>query len=786
MKPLPGVLFLLTAALATGAESKIDLIQSMTERMEVIRELKGEIEAADQAVIDLVGTLPPPAENPDISMPERSGTDSVAVADGGLLFDANNFRLVYINNVRVADRRLEMRCSNKLYIQFTRDSLSKGKSSAQKAATGKQDSSAKSSSSTPPAAPAPKPHTTTAAVPEAASTPEAAPAPAEEQLPLCVTAAHALVDANRNITFLEGAATGSSDLLLTRGEDEVRLSTADGSTAAILADTNGDIFLTSGSIDIKWKDAKGNPCSLRNDEGVAYYRAETRELYLQGPTTIITAEGTLTSTHHITITLNITEDPAAKSSFMPQFSGLRVDGIRHFTAEGNVRLTRPANGSTPASEVRGDIITYDGQTGEVNASGQTTGFIYGEQSISTNGSLNLAANGDITLLGETIDGVYSRPGAGSDGAPLTGTFHTSGSVTYTAATHIIAFPNGLSASDALSNITIGGRVELLMQEAADRKIPTRENMGMLNLAIARYDDIATVHAVGGVTLTHRDTPDEQGLTMISDEVTLDFRSAEATLTATPGKSASLSYNGHHLAATSADGGSSLHLAPNGDLTMRGDTLKASIPGKKKPTTATCTDHLILLRESGQLKLGPACRVNAEEGILTASAELILTLYPGPAEKNVPILPRYPHLIFNYAGLHTADTTEGGTVQSTKGSMQCTGPIHVEMNPESDSDKPMNSVRRITASGNVAIAGRDSSGRLLRATGDHLLVTGANGIKILSGSQVILQDANTTHIASGKGARIEVDGRNNIRIIGARQTTQATRIKDQIDKNKTKK
>jgi len=786
MKPLPGVLILLTAALATGAESKIDLMQNMTARMEVVRELKGEIDAADQAVIDLVGTLPPPAENPDISMPERSETDSVAVADGGLLFDANNFRLVYINNVRVADRRLEMRCSDKLYIQFTRESISKGKNSAQGAIISQPGSRAESAPISAPVAPAPKARPTTTIPAATPPAPRAAAKPTKPQLPLCVTAANALVDASRNITFLEGAATGSTDLLLTRGEDEVRLSTADGSTAAILADSNGDIFMTSGSIDIKWKDAKGHPCSLHNDEGVAYYRAETRELYLQGPTTIITADGTLTSTRHITIALNITEDPGAKSSFMPQFSGLRVEGIRNFTAEGDVKLTRPANGSSPASEVLGDIITYDGQTGEVTASGKTTSFIYGEQRITTNGSLHLAGNGDITLLGETIEGVYTRPAGGTDGSPLTGTFHTSGTITYTAATHIIAFPNGLSASDPLSNINIGGRVELLMQEAADRKVPTRENVGMLNLAIARYDDIATVHAMGGISLTHRDSPDEQGLTMIGDEATLDFRNAEATLTAAPGKSATLRYNGHMLAATSAGSVSSLYLAPNGDLTMKGDSLHAVIPGKKKPSTATCTDHLILLRESGSLKLGPSCKVSAEEGILTANSELTLTLYPGPAEKNVPILPRYPHLIFNYAGLHTADTAKGGTVQTAKGSMQCSGPIHVDMSPEGDSDSPLSSVRRITASGNVAIAGRDSGGRLLRATGDHLLITGANGMKILSGSQVILQDANSTHIASGKGARIEVDGKNNIRIKGARQSTRATRIKDQIDKNKKKK
>jgi hypothetical protein len=110
-----------------------------------------------------------------------------------------------------------------------------------------------------------------------------------------------------------------------------------------------------------------------------------------------------------------------------------------------------------------------------------------------------------------------------------------------------------------------------------------------------------------------------------------------------------------------------------------------------------------------------------------------------------------------------------------------------MNTDNKSaDKMMGGLKSATARGNVAIAGRDNTGRALRATGDLLEINTATGMKVLSGRQVTLGDANVTHFASGAGACIRIDAKNNASIHGEKHTTHATNIRQQINDNKTKK
>ena len=128
-----------------------------------------------------------------------------------------------------------------------------------------------------------------------------------------------------------------------------------------------------------------------------------------------------------------------------------------------------------------------------------------------------------------------------------------------------------------------------------------------------------------------------------------------------------------------------------------------------------------------------------------------------------------------------------TVRTEKGSMQCTGPVHLVMDTENKgADKMMGGLKFATARGEVAVAGRDSTGRLLRASGDLLEIDSATGMKVLSGQKVTLGDAYNTHIASGPGACIRIDADNNASIHGKKHTTNATRIREQMEKEKSKK
>lgn len=763
MKPLPAVLFLLSAVLTYGAEGVSDINQLVAERETTLTRLAEDQAAADETITDLLGEIPAPAADADTSLPKQNGSDTVAVADGGMIFDAGNSRVAYINNVRLADPRLELRSSERLYIQFPQKTLKQGKSSAKDSATTGLNTKS----------------------PALTEETEPTEISAQNTAPVQINAAVTMVDAAQNTIYLASSSTPGATIVIAREQNKLQITAQKGSRAFILADSNGDIYISGVDIDLKWSDSKGNVSTLHNQQGRAYYHAETHRLLFDGPTEIRTADGSISADDYLALTLTVEEKQASEGDFMPQFTGIHIKGIEAADARGNVKIARPNVGDQPAAEICGEALHYDGLTGDVKVSGSGTRLAYGEQELRTDGSLHLAENGDITLQGDTISGKYSRPAADKAAAPILGTFSTSGSITFTAADHTITLPNGITAQDALSSFCAQGRLAIQLQPDTDAKAQDRARTGMVNLAIAQHKDITSIEATGGIAVKHRNSEQEEGLVLTADNAQLNFLTAEAEFTSAAGKTTNLQYNSYRLAAADEQKSTRLYLAPNGDLTLAGAQLTAELPGKKNTTTATCTESMILNREAGVLKLGPKSRMVADNGILSANSELELTLYPGSAEKTRPISERYPHLVFNYAGLKQADTANGGTVQTKQGSMECSGAIHVEMLPESAADNDLGSVRLATAEGNVAIAGKDSTGRMMRAMGDRLRVDGATGDKVLSGDKVTLQDAHNTHIASGAGARVVLDKNNNVRISGAKQSTSATRIKNQIEKNQKK-
>lgn len=763
MKPLPAVLFLLSAVLSYGAEGASDINQLIAEREGTLSRLAEDRAVAHKTATDLLGELPPPATDADTGLPERSGSDTVAVADGGMIFDAGNSRVAYINNVRLVDPRLELRSSESLFIQFPQKTLKQGKSSAKVSATTGLN----------------KKETAPTTEQESTSTTP------QDTLPVQISAAVTMVDAVQNTIYLESGSAPGATVIIAREQTKLQITAQESARAFILADSNGDIYISAADVDLKWSDSKGNVNTLHNKQGKAYYQAETHQLHFDGPTEVQTPDGSISADECLVLTLTVEEKDGDGSDFMPQFTDIHIKGIEAADARGNVKITRPSVGDAPAAEICGEALHYDGLTGDVKVSGSGTRLVYGAQELRTDGSLHLAENGDITLQGDTISGKYSRPAADKAAAPIQGTFSTSGCITFTAADHTITLPNGITAQDSLSNFSAQGRLAIQLQPDTEAKAQDRARTGMVNLAIAQHKDIAAIEATGGIAVQHRNSEQEAGLVLTADDAQLNFLTAEAEFTSAAGKTTNLQYNGYRLAAADEQKSTRLYLAPNGNLTLTGAKLTAELPGKKTTTSATCTESMTLNRESGVLKLGPKSRMVADNGILSAHGELELTLYPGPAEKNRPISERYPHLVFNYAGLKQADTAKGGTVQTKQGSMECSGAIHVEMLQESAADNDLGSVRLATAEGNVAIAGKDSTGRMMRAMGDRLSVDGTTGNKVLSGDKVTLQDAHNTHIASGTGARVVLDKNNNVRISGAKQSTSATRVKNQIEKNQKK-
>ena len=220
--------------------------------------------------------------------------------------------------------------------------------------------------------------------------------------------------------------------------------------------------------------------------------------------------------------------------------------------------------------------------------------------------------------------------------------------------------------------------------------------------------------------------------------------------------------------------------------MQGEKLTATLPTHDGPATVHCADALTLVRETGKLELGAGARVEAPQGRLTANGPLYVTLRKGAEEKARPILPQFPHLVYNFDGLQQADTEQGGTVQSAQAAMRCTGKIHVAMSNGVQDKSPIAGLEMATAEGDVAITGKDSSGRMLTAYGDKLSINGKTGEKRLSGQKVVLQDKDNTHTASGANAAVIIDKNNNVRVTGAKQSTSATNLRKQIEKQQKSK
>lgn len=736
---------------------------AMQEREESLSQLETARQQAEAELQALGFSTPAPA-GADDSLPENQGSGAVAVADGGVLFDARNSRLAYLDNVRVNHPLLQLKCRQRLYIQFPGQALKEGQEHARDAVKG-------TGGNTP--------------APGKGKNSAEPSAPAAAHFPLCIQAGAGMADAVGNRLYLIGA----PGISLQRENCRATLSPArQDAPARMLADANGDILIQAGSLFLEWADKKGRLNTLRHEGGAIYYRAEQRALLLSGHTEIQTPEGSLDCRDELRLVLQLAEPPQVPGNgFMAQFSGLDIQGIEEGKATGQVRVSRPATPDQQAATAEGDRLCYNGRTGDCRVSGKQAILTYGENVLVTDDSIHLAPNGDVTLQGQHISGRYTRPGSGEGTesqapAPIQGQFETQGSIRFIAATGTVHFPEGIKAQDPLSSFQCNGSLELALLRDPQAIIPEREACGMLNLALAGYKDIERAHADGGVNLHYADAPGQEGLFLQADTADVDLSTGEATLTAAAGGQTIAQYKGYRMAAHSEGAISTLHLAANGDLDMQGEELSATLPLQGGLATARCQSRLHLTRESGQLEMGRGAYMESAEGILSSRGPLVLTLESGDPAEARPAVSRYPQLSYNYSGLRYADTQEGGTMQTKQASLQCTGPIHIEMMPagQGKGGSPEGGIRTASAEGHVALAGKDASGRLITARGDKITFDGVTGIKKLTGKRVTLQDAHNTHIASGGGASIIIDRKNNARLTGASQSTSATHIHEQIE------
>lgn len=715
----------------------------------------------DETILGLVDEIPQAPENPDTTIPESEEGETVAEADGGMLFDVANARMVYFGNVRVNDARLKLKCADRLYIQLPHHTLEDGKKEVKEAVS---------------------PDNSTDKQQKEVAT-ETKAADETIQQPLHIEVGTAMVNTVLNKALLLGK-NGESISIVQDNNRIVLNAHEDGTPAMALAEDNGDLYINAGQIDIQWQDAKGNTCTLLNRGGVAYYNTEEGKILLTGNTQLQTAEGSISCTEEICLTLQREEraTDSDKDSIMPQFGKFRITGIAAAKAYGQVQIAKAATEGTPAAAVNGSELSYDGTTGACFIKGENTVLTYGDNTLATNGVISLSSNGDITLEGDAINGTYSRPAEAKDAAPLLGTYSTAGHITFNAANGTISLPSGITLKDNSCSLTIGGAVTIKLIRNADAKLPERSELGMINPTIAEYSDIESIRAEGGINLCYLQGEEKKELTLTADEADIDMK--QGTVTMASAGLTRVSYDTFNLTAESAEGPTSLVLNQAGDLILQGDKVMAVLPSQDGTATVTCANSLTLIRETGNLVLGQGALMESPQGRLTTTGPLSLTLKKGPEEKARPLLPQFPHLVYNFDGLIQADTEQGGTLQTPDAAMRCSGRILVMMNEEqgkTSSGNPMGAIRQALAEGNVAITAKDSTGRVITAYGDALSLNGETGEKRLSGNKVILQDKDNTHTASGTNAAIIMDKNNNVRVTGSKQSTSATNIRKQIEK-----
>ena len=725
------------------------------------------------------GQAPEPSE-------VEEGEDTLVTSELGMFFDAADSRLVYLGNARVRDPRICIHALEQLHIYLQSFSADKKEAAEQVIAA---DAAPGDSGEEPEENETPEESVEVEENEAVEPAPGTEEAPAEETAPAepaSVVAHHVIADALNNAIYMYSPADGGT-ISLKSGQNEVLIHSDEACAARILADPEGNILLEGATVVLTGVDKDGGVTRLTTTGGHAYYHAATHTLHVPGKSELVHPDGTLNCTEMLCIVLNPAEDAPQpkKDSFMGQFTSLRFDGISTATASGRVVATGKAQGDRPATRVEGEALVYNGRTGECSLTGADCRLVYGNNELRADHGLHLLANGDIELRGSDIRGSYERESS-QPGEMLRGTFNANANVIFRADLGTVTTEKGISLADDESDFSCTGPVHVVLAAKEGAKVP-EQKPGMPNMAIARFGEVSRARATGNVVAHRYEYGTRRCIGELKAEtVDADLTTGETLLTGAPGMPLAAHYNGSNIEAVPAAGESAtMEMRANGDLKLNGDRISAVMQNEDGVTTASCRGYVLLVRAEERLETGSSTVLNSPTAVLTTRGILHARL----ASRGEPVdssKKKFPGFSFNFTGIREATTNEGCTVRTEKGSMQCTGPVRLVMDSEDNGTKQMmGGLKSATARGDVAVAGCDNTGRLLRASGDLLEVDAATGMKVLSGRKVTLGDAYNTHIASGPGACIRIDADNNASIYGQKHATNATRIREQMDKEKSK-
>lgn len=719
--------------------------------------------------------------------------DTQAYCRGGLMFDSSANTLIYLDRVWLTDERLQLSAERRLYIKLPRDGM-KG------------------------ATPAPRGRESALSTTRAEERLVGSAREIPSQLRggrISIETTDAVADTDANTLLLASPEFGRA-ILVAQGRNSIRIEPGKDRPARLVADAQGNALLSGAHISLRWVDAEGREGKMECAGGSITYHAATHTLHLPGHSSMEHPRGSFISEKGLVVVLQPEDGtaPATRSrDFLSQFAAMRFKGVESVQVE---------NGSATLDSysAKGEMLTYNAATGACRAAGRGTLLRYNANTIATDGAVELHGNGDIDISGDDVRITYERASQAEPEKLLRGTMQGS-ALHFCAATGKVDAPGPLSIRDEELNFSCEGPVELLLRPAAQPRL--RQRPGMPNLAVAQYDGVSTISAQRSVRLAAKSA--EGDVAVMGDAVQADLAAQSATVTAREGAplvlqgggfraaaetpegahstlqvtpQGDISLTGSHISvegggdapatvvAVSGDKLSELHVNPAGDITLRGTDIGIETrDAAGQSIKAVCKDSLTLEKAAGRLTTGSATRMQSAQGSLSANGPVTAVLKQGPA-KPARRDARFAQLNYSFEGLQSASTPQGGSIRTPQGSMQCSGKIEVAFAEQPaprrgarGEENALGALKYARAEGAVALAGKDSSGRVMCATGDVLTLDAATGMKTLTGGTVSLSDRFNTHTASGN-ASITIDARNNVRISGASQRTTATGIHEQIN------
>ncbi len=701
--------------------------------------------------------------------PEASN-DTIIDSTQGLYFDSQNSTMSYLGQVRLRDPRLHLDCQH-LFIQLEQREVKE----EQKAETlpqvpkGGEEKASLTSTDSPP-------------LPQSESEPieqpeQAAPVidEASEPSPAVMTAKEVFVDMNQKRLYAIGDVVE-----IKHSQGEIR---ATGDKPIIMVDDEeGLIYVRGKHIEGFSVDETGAKSQFAT-ECYLLFELESDSLLLAKNNKIQTPRGDIASKGLLRIRLQAA--PEQKVAGDKDFKLNRAySGLSYVTAKDDVVVSGVQADGTPF-HMTGDLLSYDARLGEFIMTGDQCHLDSAEQKMQLKGGAmaRLYPDGSMKLKGADIAGTYQRPSRTHEGL-LNGRFQTRDEMNMVADNGKLYCPNGLIAKDEEMDFSCSHEVVIEFERDLSEPVTKTSSDAVVlpDLALTRIKGMSHLYARGDIQAKG---VGEFDIYLQGEELEANLIDGTARVESKPSQWAQFTYQGAQLKARSQDEAADIRLLANGDMKIVGDVIEGYMPARENRASYAfeTKESLYLNNAKSLLVMEYPVRMQSNQGVFSSQGGMVASLRRGETEENAER--GFARHNFNFVGLDWAEAPSDSAFQSEQMSMQCDGLMRVFMNAEDEpkgKDAMLSGLKSAEAHDAVRLIAKDAEGVLYRATGDHLNMDGKLGTKVLTGSRVTLSSGKKEHEATGAGAQVYVDEKNNVSIRGERQTSVVTDVAEQFGRS----